>query len=342
MHGLRLRQICLVARDQQKVVEDFATLLDMRPVHGSCDLTRFGLPAKGPMFQGGHFMLDALGVENLVFAAGSDFVEVLSPIRAEGSAVRLMERRRGDTGYMIILQADDVESYVRLGDQQGIRVVHQSRFPDYRDVHFHPKDTGGALLSVARHVPDNLAQGPWYPAGTAWRQLPRSRVVAGLAAAELQSDDPETMALRWGRLLDRPVERVGEHYQILLEDGALRFMRATDGRGDGFAGFDLRVSGDGRHGTSTLDVSGMRVRLEPQRPRGNDNQGATTTMSTVHDFSRAHAIAERVTEFICREIVPRESEVRDAAHGPDEAASIDSSMPGGHCVVSLDRVHVPP
>ena len=184
MHGLRLRPICLVARDQQKVVEDSATLLDMRPVHGSGDLTRFGLPAKGAMFQRGHSMLDALGVENLVFAAAriSSRCCFQSGPKAAPSS-RLMERRRGDTGYMIILQAEDVESYVRLGEQQGIRIINQARFPHYRDVHFHPKDTGGALLSVARHPARQPRDGPWYAAG----QLPRSRVVAGLAAAELQA-----------------------------------------------------------------------------------------------------------------------------------------------------------
>jgi len=42
-------------------------------------------------------------------------------------------------------------------------------------------------------------------------------------------------------------------------------------------------------------------------------------MSPSPDFSRAHAIAGRVSEFIREEIVPCEAEVREHGHGPDQA-----------------------
>lgn len=272
MNNLRLRQICLVARDKSKIVEEFADVLDVRPVHGSGDLVAYGLPARGPMFEGGHKMLETLGVENLIFGAGADFIEVLFPTRSDGSTVRLMERRGGDTGYMLILQDDDIEPFVRRGEQAGIRIIHQADFPQYRDVHFHPKDTGGALLSVARHMPDNIVDGPWYPAGTAWETLPRSRIVTGIAAVELQSPDPQVLAERWGRILGRPIERDGENWLIALDDGVLRFVPAADGRGEGFSGFDLRVrdrrsvtSTAARHGLhhdeSRVTMCGMRIGL---------------------------------------------------------------------------------
>lgn len=272
MATLRLRQICLVARNKLEVVQQLADLLDLRPVHGSGDLSSYGLPAKGPMFEGGHRLLETLGVENLIFGAGSDFVEVLFPIRTEGSTVRLLERRGGDTGYMVILQSDDVEAFRRRGEEAGVRVIYQANYPQYRDVHFHPKDTGGALLSVARNLPENIVDGPWYPAGTAWETLPRSKLVSGLAAVELQSADPEALAARWSQVLGRTARPVGNAFEIVVNDGVLRFVIATDRRGEGFSGFDLRVRDPAailataarlklQHDESTVVTCGMRINL---------------------------------------------------------------------------------
>src|SRR5215510_8690296 len=41
-------------------------------------------------------------------------------------------------------------------------------------------------------------------------------------------------------------------------------------------------------------------------------------MSTTADFTRAHAIAERVSEFIRAEVIPYEPQAREGEHGPDD------------------------
>jgi hypothetical protein len=269
---LRLRQLCLVSQDKGRTVAELASILDMRPVHGSGDLSVYGLPSQGPMFEGGRRVLAELGVENLVFAAGTDFLEVLFPTREDSSTVRFMHRRGGDTGYMVIFQADDVGLFARRARAEGVRVVHEGHFPNYYDIHLHPKDTGGALLSVARHAPHNVPNGPWYPAGSAWEMKPPSGVVGAIVAAEFQSNHPEALAERWGRLLDIAVEQDAERCSLKLDDGVLRFVEATDGRGEGFSGFDVKVRDRARiaaaaamRGTriehDMLMICGMRVGL---------------------------------------------------------------------------------
>ena len=238
---LRLRQICLVAADKDQVVQEFATLLKSPVLHGSGDLSRYGLPARGPMFEGGHRVLDALGVENLIFSAGADFIEVIFPNRPDSSALKLMQRRGGPTGYMIILQADDVGFYGENAEKLGIRIVHQAQFPKYQDLHFHPKDTGAALLSVARQMPENVIDGPWYPAGSVWERARGTTHASNLIAAELQSPEPEALAIRWGQLLGRTIEQKERHFEIALDNGVLRIGGADQGRQEAFSGFALRV-----------------------------------------------------------------------------------------------------
>lgn len=270
--NLRLRQLVLVARNKADAVESFQSVLGVTPVHGSGNLSPYGLPAMGPMSDGGRKVLSDLGVENLIFAIGADFIEVMFPTRPDGTTVSFMERRGGDTGYMIVLQTDDVEHYEALAGENGVRISHKATFPKYLDIHLHPRDCGGALLSMARQLPDNIADGPWYPAGIAWETAPRSNAVSAIVGAEMLSPDPHALAQRWGRLLDLPVTEVEGRWVINLDDGMLRFGPVATGQKEGFYGIDLRVTdhariveGARKAGVAvdgdTFTLCGMTVRL---------------------------------------------------------------------------------
>jgi hypothetical protein len=239
---LRLRQICLVAADKQQILTDFQEILGIVPVHGSGDLSPYGLPASGPMSVGGRKLLAEQGIENLVFGAGSDFIEVLFPTREDATAARYRHRRGGDTGYMLILQTGDVAHFAELARQEGVRIAHTANFAEYVDIHLHTKDAGGTLLSMARHLPENRIDGPWYPAGTAWETMPKSAKVKKIVAVELQDAAPEILAARWSRLLGlRLIERE-PGFALQLDDGELRFVPLRSGETAGFCGFDLRVT----------------------------------------------------------------------------------------------------
>lgn len=255
---LRLRQLALVARDKAKTVAQLAAVLDLHPVHGSGDLSVYGLPAEGPMSEGGRKVLAQLGVENLVFAVGSDFLEVMFPTRPDGATVGFMDRRGGDTGYMVILQSGAVSDYKALAEAEGVRITHEAHFPHYHDIHLHPRDCGGALLSVARHLPEDVPGGAWYPAGTAWEGMAPTSLVGAIVGAELASPDPAALAARWSRLLGRPAGQRGAVHEILLDDGVLRFRACAAGEKEGFYGIDMRAR-DRNRAESKARAQGLAV-----------------------------------------------------------------------------------
>jgi hypothetical protein len=78
----------------------------------------------------------------------------------------------------------------------------------------------------------------------------------------VQSDDPDLLAQRWSRLLGRPAvtARGGASTTLELDHGAIRFMPAGDGRGEGISGFDLRATDRSRAG-ETMVFGGARFHL---------------------------------------------------------------------------------
>ena len=68
------------------------------------------------------------------------------------------------------------------------------------------------------------------------------------------------MATRWGAVLGREVEPMGEYWRIGLDDGGeLRFVKADDGRGEGLGRFDVAV----RDPVAVKAAAKARDRLAP-------------------------------------------------------------------------------
>jgi hypothetical protein len=64
-----------------------------------------------------------------------------------------------------------------------------------------------------------------------------------MLAAELQSPHPQALAARWSTIIERPVTPGrGGAQEIALDLGVLRFVQATDGRGEGLSRIDLKVA----------------------------------------------------------------------------------------------------
>jgi hypothetical protein len=182
------------------------------------------------------------GLANVVCPAGGDFVEIVTPIKEGTSAGRYIERRKGDGGYMVILQTPDAVAHRDRILGMGVRAVAQRDTPEYRYTHFHPSDVGGVLLSLdSAHAPAGENQAEWWPpVGPGWQKHRGSGRIAGLASVELQSSDPVALATRWGELLGRPARRDGAHLSIALDGGEIRFVEAKDARGPGISAYDMR------------------------------------------------------------------------------------------------------
>ncbi len=147
---------------------------------------------------------------------------------------------------MVLLQCADARAERERIMALGVHSVVTLDNPEYRCTHFHPRDTGGVLLSV-----DSVAPGAdpaermcmWEPGGPEWEKAVRTDVVSGLVGAELQSEDPTGLAELWARILGLPLTECDSGEPgIQLRNGMLRFVPAIDGRGPGVAAFDLEVA----------------------------------------------------------------------------------------------------
>jgi hypothetical protein len=162
----------------------------------------------------------------------------VSPREAGTTAGRLLERRAGDGGYMVILQTDDLAGDRARLDRLGVRVVWEIALDDIATVHLHPRDVGGAILSLDQPVPP----GAWRWGGPDWPHRPASPVATGIVGATMQAGDPAAMAARWSEVLDQPLRQTGQGaHEIALAGGVLRFVPDEDGRGDGVAGLTVAV-----------------------------------------------------------------------------------------------------
>jgi hypothetical protein len=230
---MRLRQVALVARKLAPAVEEIRDVLGIE--------VAFNDPGVG-----------VFGLENAVLPVGDTFLEVVSPVTEGTTAGRLLDRRRGDGGYMVILQVDDLARERSRVERAGARIVWEAHLEDAATIHLHPKDVGGAILSLDWMKPTES----WKWAGPSWKSKVRTDVSAEIVAVELQSEDPAAMSERWATVLDRRKARSGEAWQIALEGGALRFVAADDGRGSGVSGVDVRAT-DRAHAIAAARARGV-------------------------------------------------------------------------------------
>ena len=236
---MRLRQIALVGQDLAACEADIRAILGLDYAYDD--------PGVG-----------AFGLKNAVFAIGETFLEVVSPKQEGTTAGRLLEKRGGDGGYMAIFQVEDIaKARQRIADA-GARGVSATNREGGKVCysHIHPRDIGGAIVSVDFMDPWEH----WEWGGPEWRQHLKTDVSTGIVGAEMQGDDPYAMAKRWGEVLGREVEPVGEYWRIALDDGGeIRFIKTADGRGDGLGRFDVAV----RDPAAVHAVAKARGRLSP-------------------------------------------------------------------------------
>jgi hypothetical protein len=125
----------------------------------------------------------------------------------------------------------------------GIRKALEHDEAKFRIMQLHPRDTGGCLLEIDEQIGGEALDGPWFPAGRNWHSAVRTDVVRGIAAAEIQTPDPAELAARWGQITELPVEANPEgHPSLRLDNAGIRFVKDTDGRGEGLGGVDLMVA----------------------------------------------------------------------------------------------------
>ncbi len=179
------------------------------------------------------------GLQNGVLPIGDAFLEVVSPMKPGTSAGRWLERRGGDAGYMAIFQTDDLAAVRERLERLGVRIVWQATLEDAATVHLHPRDVGGAIVSIDAMQPPES----WRWAGPGWRERVRAELATGLIGAVIETPDPEKLAARWGEVLDRrPTQDAHGGFTLALERGTrVRLVPAPAGHEAALVGIEVAV-----------------------------------------------------------------------------------------------------
>ena len=248
---MRLRQCVFVTKELESSREELCDILGIEVAYRDPGVAKWGLV-------------------NVVCPTGHDFLEIVTPSREGTSAGRYIARRKGDGGYMVILQVDDAAAERKRVTDLGIRAVAQKDLPEYQYTHFHPSDTAGVLLSLdTTFAPKGVDPALWWPpAEKDWLKHARSDVTNGLAGVEIQHPDPATAGASWSKILGRPLQG----NRIALDGGEIRFVAATDGRGQGVSAYDVKAADKARvlaaaekrgkkRGALQVEVCGCRINL---------------------------------------------------------------------------------
>lgn len=213
---LRIRQIVFVVRDLATSSRLLAELLALDPPYRDSGVAEFG-------------------IDNAVYAFGDQFIELISPIEDGTAAGRHLERR-GEGGYMLILQTDDFDRDRARIRALDVRTVWEKELPDIRAMHLHPRDIGGAIVSIDQPVP--AASWRW---GGPWRRQGGRRGGQRVAAVTVEATRPRDMAQRWAQVLGPDAVPTEGEERIGLTQGSIGFVPGG-ARGEGLAGWTWEVA----------------------------------------------------------------------------------------------------
>ena len=163
---------------------------------------------------------------------GTDFLEVVSPIEENTTAGRYLDKRGGDGGYMVIIQVDDFDRSKSLVNDYKIGIVWDTDLPEAKAIHLHPKQMGGAIVSLDWMNPKES----WKWAGPEWNNHITDDI-KGIDGIEIQASNPEEMFNRWKDILN--VSNINEsEKKIYLDNTWIGFIDEDD-RGPGISAFSL-------------------------------------------------------------------------------------------------------
>jgi hypothetical protein len=250
--AVRLRQAVLAVQDLEPVATALRAALGLQEPFRDPGVGEFGL-------------------ENVVFALGDCFLELISPARADTAAGRYLARRGGDGGYMVIFDLEDLEGARSRALELGVRTVWQIDLPDISGTHLHPADMRGAIVSLDRSQP----YGTWRWGGPAWTGATGAGAPGRLAGITIAVADPEAVAARWAEVLGVSVREDGSEAigagrlqpggpPVLHLDGSeVRFEAAADERAAGLVEITLELPQELPSGTEAIELGGAWLRRIP-------------------------------------------------------------------------------
>jgi len=207
---VHLRQICLVARELEPIVEQLSHILGLQVCHRDPVVRQYGL-------------------ENVLFPIGTDFLEVIAPIEDNTAAGRYLNRLGRNGGYMVITQVDSEETQQAIkarAIEARVRIAHEEKRDGWSFCQLHPADLEAAFLDLEFDEEVDY-QGCWYPAGgRSWRQFLNEDNPIQLTEVELLATDPVALTRLWRNILGPSID--DSECTIKLANSRLNFRQTME------------------------------------------------------------------------------------------------------------------
>lgn len=241
-----LRQICLVSDKLGPAVKQLGQTFSLTPCHIDPAVEKFGL-------------------ENALFNIGTNFLEVVAPIRENTAAGRFLEKRGDNGGYMVICQArsrDEQTELKRRAEGCKIRIAYENSFDTWNIMQLHPADMGAAFLEVDWDQEEDVT-GNWEPAGgKEWQQKSSDSLTHKITAIELQSKDPEKLGEHWAAVIGISLQTHNNILTLSLPNADIRFVNSDNTATDHLSAIDLKVD----------NIDQIRKQARLNQTLLNDNQ----------------------------------------------------------------------
>jgi hypothetical protein len=192
-----------------------------------------------------------LGFIHQVLAIDQTFLEFTAPLGPDTMPGRLVAKR-GDLGYMVVVQVDDVEAAKDRAIARGHKLVMETPYEGHSITQWHPRDFG-TLAEIDQLRPSDT----WYMAPKVF-EVGSTDVVQDVTAIELAVRDPAAIAETWAAVLDIPVGADG--VSLDLSGRAMRFIAVADGGREGLVAVELPATDRARAGY-TVSLSGVEFRF---------------------------------------------------------------------------------
>jgi len=238
----RLRQIALVAKDLDKARHLLTRVIGTEVIYEDPLVAQWGL-------------------KNFLIAIGGDIIEVVSPFKPNTTAGRLLSKR-GDGGYMIIMQTMDAAARKKHIQENKLGKVIFDHEADGREsicVQYHPKGVpGGVLPELDSHTPSTTNPepvvtrfSPWHACGpesnyNTYSSGMRRNGDLHLLDATLRlapgETDTQKAALQWETIFG--VQKNKE--SIEFTNAKIGFIKGEEGKVDGIVNVTIGVEGERR------------------------------------------------------------------------------------------------
>lgn len=190
-----------------------------------------------------------LGFIHEVLTIDQTFLEFTAPLSDDTMPGRLVARR-GDIGYMVVIQVADVEATKARAAELGMKPVFEEPYEGHSITQWHPRSFG------------TLAEFDQIRPPETWHMAPRifehgsTEVVQDVSAIELAVSDPLAMAALWAAMLDVPVAPDGASLE--LSGCTARFVQTEANAG--LVAVELPAT-DRANAGRVFTISGVEFRL---------------------------------------------------------------------------------